>query len=531
MNAHTRHVAVVGLMVLAAISDFGCGKSGTNAEGSGAKPATAEKVAAGKDPAAKPAAEPAPAPEKIKLTVNDFGVFGYKPLYAEYQQSHPNIEIAESISEYNTHHSNLINHLAAGSGAADIEAVDEGFMAQLKARPDQFANLLDFGAADLEKNYPAFKWKASLSADGKKQIGLGTDVGGLAMCYRTDVFAKAKMPVDPAAVSALWPTWDKYVETGVKFMAAKTGSAFFDAATNLYNGQVFQLEKSYYEPGTNEVIAGTNPGVKAAWDRGDSAQSSTAPTSGAAVSPTSASTAPASAQVTLPPKHVPWDYQIGGAYAPAAGVRVVSRDHDSEPVPGVYSICNINAFQVQAGAEREWDSDLLLRDAKASVVYDKAWDEAILDIRTDAKRQRIAAKLNSWIDECAAKGYKAVEPDNYDTFTRYPQYLKSGQAEALMKLLSAHAHHKGLAIAQKNALELVSDRTSVGLDFAMVEGCAEWNECGEFAEAFGDNVLVVEYTAKGMAKACSGWGSSLSVVRRDEEVVPRGSSGYVHKTC
>src|SRR5205814_10085896 len=196
----------------------------------------AEKVAATES--AKPAVATAPPPpaEKVKLTINDFGVFGYKPLYAEYQQSHPNIEIVESVSEYNTHHMNLINHLAAGSGAADVEAVDEGFMAQLKARPDQFVNLLDFGAGELEKNYPPFKWQASLSADGKKQIGLGTDVGGLAMCYRTDVFAKAKMPVEPAAVSALWPTWEKYVETGKKFKAAKSGAAFFDSATNLYNG-------------------------------------------------------------------------------------------------------------------------------------------------------------------------------------------------------------------------------------------------------------------------------------------------------
>ncbi|HEU4727409.1 MAG TPA: extracellular solute-binding protein [Kofleriaceae bacterium] len=241
----------------------GCSKGGgTSASQGSDKGVSAEKTMA-REPEAKPAPEPK---EKIKLTVNDFGVFGYKPLYAEYQQSHPNIEIIESVNEYNTHHSNLINHLAAGSGAADIEAVDEGFMAQLKARPEQFVNLLDFGAGELEKNYPAFKWQASLSADGKKQIGLGTDVGGLAMCYRTDLFAKAKLPTDPAEVSALWPTWDKYVETGIKFKAANTGATFFDAATNLYNGQVFQLDKSYYEPGTNQVIAGTNPGVKAAWD-------------------------------------------------------------------------------------------------------------------------------------------------------------------------------------------------------------------------------------------------------------------------
>jgi len=247
------------------VAAAGCGKSAPSAGGAGSdKPVSAGKATtSATESQGKPPAEPA---EKIKLAINDYGVFGYKELYAEYQQSHPNVEIVESVSEYNTHHSNLINHLAAGSGAADIEAIDEGFMAQLKARPDQFANLLELGAAELEKSYPAFKWQAALSADGKKLIGLGTDVGGLAMCYRTDLFAQAKLPTDRDAVSALWPTWDKYVATGVKFKAAGTGAAFFDAATNLYNGQVFQLEKAYYEPGTNEIIAGQNPGVKAAWD-------------------------------------------------------------------------------------------------------------------------------------------------------------------------------------------------------------------------------------------------------------------------
>ena len=247
------------------VAAAGCGKSAPSAGGAGSdKPVSAEKTTtSATESQGKPPAEP---PAKIKLAINDYGVFGYKELYAEYQQSHPNVEIIESVSEYNTHHSNLINHLAAGSGAADIEAIDEGFMAQLKARPDQFANLLELGAAELEKSYAAFKWQAALSGDGKKLIGLGTDVGGLAMCYRTDLFAQAKLPTDRDAVSALWPTWEKYVATGVKFKAANTGAAFFDAATNLYNGQVFQLEKAYYEPGTNEIIAGQNPGVKAAWD-------------------------------------------------------------------------------------------------------------------------------------------------------------------------------------------------------------------------------------------------------------------------
>ena len=53
-----------------------------------------------------------------------------------------------------------------------------------------------------------------MSADGKTQIGLGTDVGGLAMCYRTDLFEKAGLPTDRDAVSKLWPTWDDFINVG-----------------------------------------------------------------------------------------------------------------------------------------------------------------------------------------------------------------------------------------------------------------------------------------------------------------------------
>ncbi|WP_330326411.1 endo alpha-1,4 polygalactosaminidase [Streptomyces pseudovenezuelae] len=246
----------------------------------------------------------------------------------------------------------------------------------------------------------------------------------------------------------------------------------------------------------------------------------------------SASPAPAApASVTLPPEHVPWDYQIGGSYPPAAGVRVVSRSHEDAPVPGLYNICHINAFQAESDEESDWDADLLLRDTGGKVVHDTDWDEAVLDIRTAAGRERVAARLDTWIDACAAKGYQALEPDNYGSFTRFPSYLKAAQAEALMKLVVAHAHAKGLAVAQKNTAELVPDRASIGLDFAIAEECAEYDECGTFADAFDDHVLVVEYTKRGLATACAGWSRTLSVVRRDEEVVPEGADGFLRETC
>jgi hypothetical protein len=246
---------------------------------------------------------------------------------------------------------------------------------------------------------------------------------------------------------------------------------------------------------------------------------------------TSAAASDHTAAVTPPPPHAGFDYQIGGAYAPPSGVRVVSRDHTAAPAAGLYNICYVNAFQAQPGAESEW-GDLLLRDAAGRVVYDEDWGEAILDIRTAAKRTRIAAKVNGWVDGCAAKGFQAVEPDNYDTFTRAPDNLLTpAQAQAYIRLLSAHAHQAGLAIAQKNTVELAGDRVANGLDFAVAEECAEWDECGDYVDAFGTNVIVIEYSRAGLTSACRDWGDELSIVRRDLDVSTPSSGDYVYQTC
>ncbi|WP_329473708.1 endo alpha-1,4 polygalactosaminidase [Streptomyces sp. NBC_01723] len=241
---------------------------------------------------------------------------------------------------------------------------------------------------------------------------------------------------------------------------------------------------------------------------------------------------PAEAAVPAPPPaHADFDYQIGGAYTPPSGVRVVSRDHTASPAAGLYNICYVNAFQAQRGAEDEWDDDLLLRDAGGDIVYDTEWKEALLDLRTADKRERVAEKIGTWIDSCGEKGFQAVEPDNYDSYTRSEKLLDAADAQAFVKLLAERAHADGLAIGQKNTVELAGNRVANGLDFAVAEECGEWDECGDYTAEFGDHVIVIEYTAKGLSKACSGFADTLSIVRRDLDVSPKGSSSYVRETC
>ncbi|MDX2974003.1 endo alpha-1,4 polygalactosaminidase [Kribbella solani] len=235
--------------------------------------------------------------------------------------------------------------------------------------------------------------------------------------------------------------------------------------------------------------------------------------------------------ILLPPTHAKFDYQLGGAYAPPAGVQVVTRDRTAAPAAGLYNICYVNAFQVQPGEEGQWAADLLLRDAKGNVVIDEDWDEALLDLRTADKRNRIAAKVNGWIDGCAAKGYQAIEPDNYDSYTRSKQLLTASQAKEFATLLAVHAHSKGLAIGQKNASDLAGGRKTVGLDFAVAEECGQYGECGDYVGAFGNNVIVIEYTDQGRKTACARYGGTLTIVQRDLNVSPAGDAEYVRKTC
>jgi cellobiose transport system substrate-binding protein len=103
-----------------------------------------------------------------------------------------------------------------------------------------------------------------MNADGTYQIGLGTDVGGLAMCFRPDLFRQAGLPTDRAEVAKLWPTWEAYVATGKRFAAAGLPAAWTDSASNTYNVVLGQQKVGYYDP-SDRYLGENSPGVKRAW--------------------------------------------------------------------------------------------------------------------------------------------------------------------------------------------------------------------------------------------------------------------------
>jgi cellobiose transport system substrate-binding protein len=236
-KSRTRRTAVVATLVVAALALVGY----------------AATTAAGKSN------------EDVTLTISLFGDFGYHDLYKKYEAAHPGVTIKEAIQDYPTHHSNLAKHLATKAGAADVEAIEVGFIAQFKAQPQNFVNLRQYGAGAIKSRWLPWKWAQALGPKGEV-VGLGTDVGSLAICYRRDLFQKAGLPTNRVDVSKLWPTWEKFIATGKKFQSkAPNGVTFFDSGSNVYNAMIGQINPAYYDR-NGKVIVASNPRVKRAWD-------------------------------------------------------------------------------------------------------------------------------------------------------------------------------------------------------------------------------------------------------------------------
>jgi hypothetical protein len=271
---------------------------------------------------------------------------------------------------------------------------------------------------------------------------------------------------------------------------------------------------------------------------GAAAIAGASPSAGAVTAGRAASGHAAGSAWQDPPVNGQFDYQIGGSYQPAAGVRIVDRDRTSKPVSGLYNVCYVNAFQTQAYQDGWWKAHhpslLLRRNGKA--VHDPGWPgEIILDTSTGSKRHRLLAVIGGWIDGCADKGFDAVEPDNLDSNTRSHHLLTQSDDMDFAALLAQRAHDDGLAFGQKNDAELgKAARDQVGFDFAIAEECQVYSECHYYTRDYGSRVIEIEYTDNGRSyynQACAARGAQISVILRDRDVVPKGHSGYVYQSC
>ncbi|HEY4152996.1 MAG TPA: extracellular solute-binding protein, partial [Pseudolysinimonas sp.] len=201
--------------------------------------------------------------QKVTLTLATFNNFGYTDaLLASYHKLHPNVTVVQKVAKTSDDaQTNLFTKLAAGNGLSDIEAVDGDWMPKVKQYPQLFE---DLSSSDNKGRYADYKTAGGTA--GKKEIGLGTDVGPEAICYRADLFKAAGLPSDPDSVAKLLTgDWDTYYSVGKQFEAAGTGASWFDSAGATFQGLANQYA-NFFEKNDGTVIATTNPDVKAAFE-------------------------------------------------------------------------------------------------------------------------------------------------------------------------------------------------------------------------------------------------------------------------
>ena len=271
-----RNRALVGAVAVAALAVAGCSSKAKTAAapstsaapssaaaGPSSAPVAATSAAASSAPASAPAAGGAPE----TITIGLFGTFGFKEagLYAQYEKLHPNITIKEDdVEQSSDYYKALQTHLAAGSGLDDIQGIEIGFVADVTANhADQFVdfNSLPEGA-QLKSSFYPWKWGMASTTDGKT-IGLGTDAGPEAMCYRPDLLKAAGLPSDRASLDTQWSTWQGFINFGKQYVA-KTHKPFLDSAASIFNAAVTQGTEGYDNTSGKPDVKASD-GVTTAW--------------------------------------------------------------------------------------------------------------------------------------------------------------------------------------------------------------------------------------------------------------------------
>ncbi|MFF8035633.1 MULTISPECIES: ABC transporter substrate-binding protein [unclassified Streptomyces] len=205
---------------------------------------------------------------KVVITMGLYGVMGLKEtgLLEQYEKENPDVDIkAEIAGDEQTYYTALQTRLAAGNGLKDIQGIEIGRAKEItETQSDRFADFA--GQAGTDHFLP---WKESqISTEDGKVLGLGTDIGPMAVCYRKDYFEKAGLPTDREEVAKLWEgDWSKYVEVGRTFKKDFKGGdvAYMDAASGLFNAMVYGYPEQYYND-KGELIHDSNPAVKEAWN-------------------------------------------------------------------------------------------------------------------------------------------------------------------------------------------------------------------------------------------------------------------------
>jgi hypothetical protein len=207
----------------------------------------------------------------------------------------------------------------------------------------------------------------------------------------------------------------------------------------------------------------------------------------------------------IPPRHLPWYWQLSGAvnnsYAVAA-YDIDGFDNSAAEVAALHAGGKRAICYIDAGTYENWRPDA--GSFPSSVLGSgNGWPgEQWLDIRQlSVLRPIMTARLQM----CAQKGFDAVEPDNIDGYQNSTGFPLTAQDQLnFNKWLAGEAHALGLAVFQKNDPDQAGALQPF-FDGAVDEQCNEYSECAAFQPYLAANkpVLNAEYSSSLYPGFCS----------------------------
>jgi hypothetical protein len=201
------------------------------------------------------------------------------------------------------------------------------------------------------------------------------------------------------------------------------------------------------------------------------------------------------------PTTEPWQWQLQGPIdtsIPAAVYEVDGFFVSAKAVRRLHAVGRKVICYLDVGS---WESYRPDRDEFPKSVIGKKYegfpDERWLDIR---RIRKLAPPLKERFDLCERKGFDAVEPDNVNGFTNDTGFpLNAADQLRFNRWVARQVHRRGMSVALKNDPEQAKELAGF-FDFAVVEQCFQYDECGRFSpfvEA-GKAVFEAEYeTAPG----------------------------------
>jgi hypothetical protein len=221
------------------------------------------------------------------------------------------------------------------------------------------------------------------------------------------------------------------------------------------------------------------------------------------------------------PRTAAWQWQLQGQFRLAAGASVYDIDGFESTVGDVRAIHRHRDKAIcylDVGSWEEYRPDA--GEFPKSVLgrrYEGFPEERWLDI---AHFRKFAPIMEKRIEMCARKRFDAVEPDNiagWENKTGFP--LTRAEQLRYNRWIAAQVHKRGMAVALKNdprqARQLVGD-----FDFAIVEECFQYHECGyykPFVEA-GKAVFEAEYELPTSAFCAQAEALDFAAIRKNVDL-------------